>query len=154
MQSILLDYIQAGTTAQFKTEKPFWIPLVGFIGISIGLSEIIIYFYIFYYLYKYNETSQLLPEETKKSRHRFNAQTMVGQFYFYITDTVYLLFILITFMPSINAVAPETKDIISLVKTAEFGLMSVLQMLLIPALRKDLFKHVQNQFTFLKRKLH
>ena len=152
-QSIFLDYVQAGMTSHFKTEKPFWIPIVGLVGVCLGLTELFSYLYIFYYLHKHNEALKVLPEEAKKSRNQFNAQTMLGQFYFYLTDLIYVVFLMIAFQTSTTSLDPVATDITTILKTSEFGFMSVVQCLLIPALRKRLIALVQDKVSDVKNRL-
>jgi hypothetical protein len=137
-----LDYIQAGMTTAFKTDKPFWLPIGGALAIGMGMMELFSYINIFHYLYKHNQTINILPEETKKYRNKVNAETMVGQFYLFITDAIYIFFLLATFAPG-YALPPETKDLITLLKNAEFGLMSVAHCMLIPQLRTKIFNRIK-----------
>ena len=145
-QVVLLDYIQAGFNAPFIIEKPFWMPFSGAIALFLGIAELYSYVYLFLYLYKHNQTLHILPEETKISRNKFNAQTMVGQFYLYITDTAYAIFLTIAVMSGPGTLLPETKDMIVLVKLSEFGFLSIIHCLLIPQLRTSIFNKVHLKF--------
>jgi hypothetical protein len=149
LQDILLDYIQAGMKTPFKTEKPFWLPIGGAIAIGLSIIELFSYFYIFYYLYKHDTALSILPEETKKSRNRYNAQTLMGQFYLYLTDTGYLVFLLVTFLPGYS-LPPETKDFIAVLKNAEFGVLSFMHCFLIPHYRARIIEKFKKLPSFLK----
>jgi hypothetical protein len=60
---------------------------------------------------------------------------MVCQFYSYLTDTFHVLFLWLAFMPGNAAVVtPDTKDFWILMKTTEFGVLSLVHCLLIPSL--------------------
>ena len=130
----------------FKTDQPFWMPFSGAVGLCLGILELYSYIYLFLYLYKHNKTLHILPEETKISRTKFNAQTMMGQFYLYLTDTAYVIFLTLTAMIGPNTLLPETKDMIVLVKLTEFGVLSVIHCLLIPKLRTTIFNKVNLRF--------
>jgi hypothetical protein len=143
--------MQAGMKTIYKTENPFWVPLTGIIGIALGLVELLSYIYLFYYLFKHNQTLHILPEEARKSRNKFNAVTMMGQFYFYMTDQVYILFLIVTFV-SRNTFPPDTKDLIAVLKTAEFGIFSVVQCFLIPEIRIKMQHKMQKLRLLLKPK--
>ena len=75
----------------------------------------------------------------KVSRNRANSQTMMGQFYFFVTDTLYGTFIFLAFAPGMNKISHNGKDIAVFVKNLEFGIVSVVQCLLIPELRRKMF---------------
>ena len=143
LQEIVLDYIQAGMKTQYKTENAFWIPFLGGFVLGLGFVELFSYIYIFVYLYQHNQTLHILTEETKKSRNKFNLHTMMGQFYLYITDTVYVAFIMAAFTAGTNIMEAETKDLFVLVKVTEFGVLAVVHCLLIPQLRVKLFVRAQ-----------
>jgi hypothetical protein len=70
----------------------------------------------------------------RKSRNRSNVQTMMGQFFLYLTDTVYVVFLVVAFIWS-SSFEPETKDLVAILKNVDFGLLSVVHYLLIPELR-------------------
>ena len=145
-QTVVLDYIQAGMKTPFKTDQPFWMPFSGALGLCLGIAELYSYFSIFVYLHKHNQTLHILPEETKSSRNKFNAQTMMGQFYLYMTDTSYVIFLTIAIMSGPHTLQPDTKDLFVLVKVTEFGFLSVIHCLLIPQLRATLFKKICSKF--------
>ena len=149
-QTVVLDYIQAGMKTPFKTDKPLWLPISGMFGVSLSAVELFSYIYIFLYLHQHNRTLHILPEETKKSRNKFNAQTMLGQIYLYITDLIYFLFLMVAFAFGTSYVAAETKDLIGLVKITEFGVLSAIHCLLIPQLRNTVFDKVQMEFELFK----
>ncbi len=69
---------------------------------------------------------------------------MVGQFYFFITDMLYGIFIFFAFAPGMKKISHNGKDIAAFIKTLEFGIISVVYCLLIPEIRRDMV----NKHTF------
>ena len=87
------------------------------------------------YLHKHNNGLSVLPPEVKKSRNHSNAHTMMGQFYFFISETLYMSFVFLIFALGVNKESSYAKDIGVVYKHLEFGIISVIQCLLIPELR-------------------
>ncbi len=63
---------------------------------------------------------------------------MMGQFYFFVTDMLYGIFIFLAFTPGANKISHNGKDIAVFIKTLEFGVISVVQSLLVPEIRKKI----------------
>jgi hypothetical protein len=63
---------------------------------------------------------------------------MMGQFYFFITDMLYGIFIFLAFAPGMKKISHNGKDIAVFVKTLEFGIISVVHCLLIPDIRRKI----------------
>jgi hypothetical protein len=74
----------------------------------------------------------------------------MGQFYFYFTDTVYMLVLNLAVLSGTASVSYNIKDIAAFVKPFEFGILSTVHCLLIPDLRSKFFKFVDNTFIFKK----
>ena len=145
-QDILLSYNQASETDQLAPSKG-WIPVaVVAFGVFLYSSELTCYLKIFHYLYLYNNGAYFLPPEVKKDRNKTNAQTMVAQFYFFITDTFYAIFLFVAFIPGISPVSSDLKDLGIFLKTLDFGLMSFIHCFLIPTLRRKMLASVAKLF--------
>jgi hypothetical protein len=99
-------------------------------------TEICCYLKIFHYLYVYNDGISFLPSETKQKRNKTNAQTMMAQFYIFIADTLYVVFLFLAFLPGISPVSSHLKDLGIFLRTLDFGLVSFIHCLLIPELRQ------------------
>ena len=112
------------------------------------ISESFCYSLFFQYLFKHNNGLSFLVPEEKKSRNRSNAQTMMGQFYFFITETFYLIFIFVAFSVGGEITSLPSKDIAVIYKTIEFGLISVGHCLLIPEIRRFIVKWFLGIFSF------
>ena len=110
------------------------------------LSELFCYINFFVFLYNYNNGLHILSQETKQRRNKTNSQTMIGQFYVFLTETFYILFLYVTFLPGIDSILPEVKDVGAFVKTFEFGILSMVHCLLIPDLRIKCFVCLSNKF--------
>jgi hypothetical protein len=74
----------------------------------------------------------------------------MGQFYFYFTDTVYMLVLNLAVLPGTASVSYKIKDIAAFVKPFEFGILSTVHCLLIPDLRNKFLKFLENTFIFKK----
>jgi hypothetical protein len=151
-QTNFLDYVQAGKTDQFKSEFSYWIPILYQIGLAIYLCELVGYLIFFYFLYNYNKGLQIITQETKKFRNKTNAQTMMVQFYLFVTDTVYIVFLYFAILPGTATVLSDAKDIGSFLKPLEFGILSMVHCLLIPELRNKCFSWIENTLNFKKFK--
>ena len=138
----MIDYISFSQKKENKDEAIF-IAIVASIGIYI--SEAFCYLSFFLFLYKHNNGLSILPAELKKSRNRSNAQTMMGQFYLFITEAVYMLLLFLIFVIGLNNRFPYARDIGAVYKEIEFGLVSIIQCLMIPELRKSIIKFVKGQ---------
>ncbi len=123
-----------------------WIPIVVFtVGMLLYIFELGCYLKLFHYLYIHNERIGILTPDIKSKRNKTNAQTMIGQFYFFVSDTLYMVFAFVTFLPGIIPVSAELKDLVIFLKTLDFGLVSLIQCLLIPDIRRKFF-HVWLKF--------
>jgi hypothetical protein len=76
---------------------------------------------------------------------------MMGQFYLFFTDTVYMLVLTLAVLPGTDSISYDTKDI-AYIKPIEFGILSVIHCLLIPELRNKCFIWMVNTFNFIKSK--
>ncbi len=74
---------------------------------------------------------------------------MTGQFYLFVTDTVYIVFLSFAISPGTATISSDAKDIAAFVKTLEFGILSLVHCLLIPELRKNCFKWMANKYEIL-----
>jgi hypothetical protein len=113
-------------------------------------SELGCYMQLFHYLYVHNNGIGILSVEVKKRRNKTNAQTMMGQFYFFIVDTLHATFIFLAFLPGISPVSSELKDLGIFIKYLDFGLVSLIQCLLIPDLRREFLAYHLNLFSKIK----
>ncbi len=113
-------------------------------------SELVCYLKLFHHLYVHNNGIGILSVEVKKRRNKTNAQTMMGQFFFFIVDNLYAVFIFLAFLPSISPVSSELKDLGIFLKSLDFGLVSFIQCLLIPDLRREFLAYHLNLFSKIK----
>ena len=135
-QDILNSYRQAETNNN-ESDTMSWIPIVVFtIGMLLYFTELGCYLKLFHYLYIHNERIGILTPDIKSKRNKTNAQTMIGQFYFFVSDTLYMIFAFVTFLPGIIPVSAEFKDLIIFLRTLDFGLVSFIHCLLIPDMRR------------------
>ena len=132
----MLDYNHAGMEKPECKEEPFWMSVVLLTGVFVNISELLSYLSIYVYLYNYNNGLSILPPEAKKRRNKTNAQTMMGQFYFSITDMLYSLTFFVAVLPGISLITHDANDVAVFLKTLEFGFMSVAQCFLIPDMRR------------------
>jgi len=105
-------------------------------AVLLYISELCCYLKLFHYLYTHNENIGILTPDVKSKRNRTNAQTMMGQFYFFVADTIYVIFGFVAFLPGITPVSAELRDLVIFLKTLDFGLVSLIHCLLIPDIRK------------------
>ena len=140
-QTVLLDYQSLEINGEQRIEETFWIPVVLQIGNFLIISELLCYIYFFWDLYKYNNGLSIIPQETKKSRNRTNAQTMMGQFYMFLTNALFIMFLTVGFSSTNSPVSAETKDLGVIFKSLEFGLFSFMHCYLIPELRIVILKY-------------
>jgi len=120
-----------------------WIPLVVLtFGMFLYVTEIGCYIKIFHYLYVYNNGISFLPRETKQKRNKTNAQMMMAQFYIFIADTLFAVFIFVSFLPGISLVPHRLMGLGTFLKTLDFGLVSFIHCLLIPELRQTIIESV------------
>ena len=138
----MIDYTNAGLGHTIPKEEISWITLVLAFGFVIYLTELFIYIYLFLYLYHHNSDTFVLKIEEKKSRNKNNAQTLVGQFYLFVTD---LSYILLLFLFSAPKQISHSKDIVAFLKQMEFGISFLVQCLLIPVQRRKILKCFQSK---------
>ena len=144
LQNVIQDYITSGiNNDQNIAASRGWIPVaVLAFGMFLYATELCCYLKMFRYLYLYNNSLSILPQQVTRNRNRTNAQTMIGQFYFFVADTLYALFLFVAFLPSVSLVSAVLKDLGIFMKTLDFGLMSSIHCLLIPALRKKIYLYL------------
>ena len=65
---------------------------------------------------------------------------MIGQFSVFATETIYILFLYVTFLPGTDSLLPNVREVGAFVKTLEFGILSIFHCLLIPDLRMKCFE--------------
>ncbi len=137
IQDVLLEYSGFGKKMESNNEAMF-VAAVLFLGVIIYFSEAFCYVTFFAFVYKHNNGLSILTSEVKKSRNHSNAHTMMGQFYFFVTETIYMLFMFCLFAFGISKKYFNAKDIGVLYKNLEFGLISIVQCLMIPEIRQKL----------------
>ena len=138
----MIDYTNAGLGHTISKEEVSWITLVLAFGFVVYLTELFIYIYLFLYLYHHNSDTFVLRVEEKKSRNRNNAQTLVGQFYLFVTDLSYILLLFLFTAPKVSS---HSKDIVAFLKQMEFGISSLVQCLLVPVQRRKIIKWFQSK---------
>jgi hypothetical protein len=87
----------------------------------------------------------VLQDNQIRDRHRKNAITMIGQIYSSVLETIFMILLLL-FLKT-NLFEKGVKELFILAKINEFGLMSFVQVMLSPELRKEakhFFKFHQN----------
>ena len=136
VQDAFLDYIRFGKME--NNNESIFTAAVLFFGVIIYLSEAFCYVTFFIFVYKHNNGLSILTSEVKKSRNHSNAHTMMGQFYFFMTETIYMFFIFLLFAFGISKKYFYAKDIGVLYKNFEFGLISTVQCLMIPEIRQKM----------------
>ena len=132
--------MHAGEIKITPTENTKWITLALVVACTFYILELVLYLNLFHFIYKHDSGSFALRPEVKKSRNNCNAQTMMGQFYLFLTDTWYSLFLLFAFAQGVETMHPETKDIGAFLKSLEFGFLSLVQCFLIPEQRRKVDK--------------
>jgi hypothetical protein len=75
---------------------------------------------------------------------------MTGQFYLFVTDTVYIVFLSFAISPGTATISSDAKDIAAFVKPLEFGILSFVHCLLIPELRNICLKWMATTFKKIK----
>ena len=138
----MTDYVSFGQKDE-NNDEAFFAAIVTGICVIIYIAETCCYLSFFLILYKHNNGLSILPAELKKSRNCSNAQTMMGQFYLFITEAVYMLLLFLIFVIGLNNRFPYARDIGAVYKEIEFGLVSIIQCLMIPDLRKSILKFVK-----------
>jgi hypothetical protein len=117
-------------------------------GISLQTGELICYILFFVYVYQHNKHMgeiNVLQDNQIRDRHRKNAITMIGQIYSSVLETIFIILLLL-FLKT-NLFEKGVKELFILAKINEFGLMSFVQVMLSPELRKEakhFFKFHQN----------
>ena len=134
-QNTLFDYAKAGDP-NFENSTTLMM-LSSSISTIVIILEMICYVVFFHSIYKHNNSTTCLPAETRKSRNRSNAQTMMSQMYFFLLDLLLMI---------INAIALGTdakqisKDIAVTFKILELIVVSVIHCLFIPEFRMKIMK--------------
>jgi hypothetical protein len=138
-QDILISYRQAETNRK-ELDTMSWIPFVVFtVGMLLYIIELGCYLKLFHYLYIHNERIGILTPDIKSKRNKTNAQTMIGQFYFFVSDSLYMVFAFVALLHGITPVSAELKDLVIFLKTLDFGLVSFIHCLLIPDIRRKFY---------------
>jgi len=143
----MMDYVRFSQQNESNDESVL-IAIVASIAVIIYVTEAFCYIIFFITLFKHNNGLSILPAEVKKSRNHSNAHTMMGQFYLFITETIYMVLLFLIFALGINKVSSNAKDIGAVYKELEFGLVSVVQCLMIPELRNVIVKYIKGQSHF------
>ncbi len=138
MKDVFLDYIRFGQKLESNNEVIFT-SVILFFGVIVYLSEAFCYVTFFFFVYNHNNGLSILTSEVIKSRNHSNAHTMLGQFYFFMTETIYMFFIFLLFAFGIGKKNSHAKDIGVLYKNLEFGMISVVQCLMIPEIRQKIY---------------
>ena len=135
-QSILLDYAKAADP-HFDGSKT-----LTFFSICVStivvILEMICYLIFFISIFKYNNGASILPIETRKSRNRANAQTMMGQIYFFLLDIFFMILNVIALGFADKKSSATLKDILVTFKFIELLIISVTHCLLIPEIRNKI----------------
>ena len=143
----MIDYISFGQK-KANNDEAILTAIVASIGIIMYISEALCYLSFFLFLYKHNNGLSILPAEVKKSRNHSNAQTMMGQFYLFISETLYMVLLFLIFALRVEKHNSNAKDIGAVYKELEFGLVSVIQCLMIPELRNVIVMYIKGQSYF------
>ena len=130
-QLFLLEYTQSCKMDK-AVEEPYLISFVLAVGLFIYILEFSCYIYLFLYLYKHNNGLMLLSTEAKKLRNRCNAHTLMGQIFFFVNEMIYIIIIFVAFS---KISSTHVKDLLSVYKPMEFGIVSIAQCFLVPELR-------------------
>ena len=145
LQTVLLDYEAFDGNSRPRLETSFWIPIVLSLGSALLLAELLIYFYIFVILLKYNNGLQILTLEKKKTRNKVNAQTLLGQYILFVANVVYVFFLSVAFSEKMG-ISSDAKDLGVIIKALEFGIFSLVHCVLIPELRIEIRNHLPKHF--------
>ncbi len=138
MKDVFLDYIRFGQKLESSNEVIFT-SVILFFGVIAYLSEAFCYVTFFVFVYNHNNGLSILTSEVIKSRNHSNTHTMLGQFYLFMTETIYMFFIFLLIAFGIDKKHPHAKDIGVLYKNLEFGMISVVQCLMISEIRQKIY---------------
>ncbi len=145
-QMVLLEYTQSGQKDKAEEETNL-ISFVLALGVFVYNIELSCYIYIFIYLYKHNNGLILLSTETKKFRNRCNAHTLMGQIFLFVNEMIYLIVFFAAFSLGEGRISTtHLKDLFSVYKHMEFGIVSVVQCFLVPELRHKMEEFIFNKF--------
>ena len=97
--------------------------------------EMICYLVFFAAIFKYTNGASILPAETKKSRNRANAQTMMGQIYFFMLEILYLVLNAIALGLGDQTSSSLPRDIGATYRILEIVIVSVTHCFLIQEIR-------------------
>ena len=116
--------------------------------------EMICYLVFFAAIFKYTNGASILPAETKKSRNRANAQTMMGQIYFFMLEILYLVLNAIALGLGDQTSSSLPRDIGATYRILEIVIVSVTHCFLIQEIRNRIMlkilkikNSVSNAFT-------
>ena len=132
-QQNLLDYAQAADP-HFDNGRILMYFSYSITTISVVL-EMICYLVFFAAIFKYTNGASILPAETKKSRNRANAQSMMGQIYFFMLDIIFLVLNAIALGFGDQTRSSLPKDIGATYKMLEIVIISVTHCFLIQEIR-------------------
>ena len=132
---VLLDYSLSLGNEHDTTN--FLRKVVVLLLIGFQIVEFIICAWFFYFQYKHNNGNikKLLDQEVIRDRNLKNITTFIGHIYGFLTEYAYLLLSLVClFIVGENMV--HYQAIANIVKVADFGLLSVVEILSSPTLRR------------------
>ena len=132
-QKNLLDYAQAADP-HFDNSRILMYFSYSISTISVVL-EMICYLVFFAAIFKYTNGASILPAETKKSRNRANAQTMMGQIYFFMLEILYLVLNAIALGLGDQTSSSLPRDIGATYRILEIVIVSVTHCFLIQEIR-------------------
>ena len=109
------------------------------IFLALQTTEFTIYIWFFFYRYKHDNgnIAKLLSQETVEERNVKNVTTFVGQMYTYLVECAFLV-ANIVFIQFGSQYHVDIMAIIVFLKVFSFGVLSVVEVITSPGLRKSM----------------
>jgi hypothetical protein len=130
--------------AYYNTKKDGWINqsiMVFAIGaVFVNILELTCYVIVFFHLNDHNNTvaATVLERSVIHRRNRTNAISMLGQVATWLMELSYFCLIFVVFS---NGNFAESRELASIVKTSEFCLIPLVQILTSPPLKRFVFQN-------------
>ena len=90
---MLLDYLKAGESGD--QEVVFWTICAAVLANIFIVLELACYFTFFHYMYHHN-SGPVVRSAVRRTRNHNNAQTMVGQMYLFLIESIFLGIVIVS----------------------------------------------------------
>ena len=130
---MLLDYLKASTGKSGDQEVVFWTICAAVLANILIVLELACYFTFFHYMYHHN-SGPVVRSAVRRTRNHNNAQTMVGQMYLFLIESIFLGIVIVANLFQLDN-SNRIKDIAVTYKLLEFAILSVVHCLQIPEIR-------------------